>query len=50
MTIPEFIVYVTLALLTAPMMAFVLFILLMIGMAFLTGLVWLAERLGWRVD
>jgi len=50
MTIPDFIVYVTLALLTAPMMAFVIFILMMAGMGVLTGLVWLAERLGWRID
>ena len=50
MTIPDFIVYVTLALLTAPMFAFVIFLLMMAGMGVLTGVVWLAEKLWWRIE
>ena len=50
MSLSEFIVLVTVALLAGPMIAFIAYVLAMTAMAVCSVLVWLAEKLWWKID
>jgi len=49
-SLSEFVVLVTVALLVAPLIAFLAFVMAMIGMGCLSVVVWLADKFLWRVD
>jgi len=50
MSLSEIIVLVTVALLAAPLIAFLAFVMAMVGMSCLSVVVWLADKFWWRLD